>query len=157
MCYFAHLGVRIVDDRRRFPDPTSFAPAIQRYAHDSGLPLDLAAPTPRAFLAKAMAQYQLRFVFRVGHCACDWNDREFTKVKQLVSRLLSAREVKSVAFLFYMIDGPVAESEPSPADSPPSSLDITLPEFSNEGELKDKIFAVRRAAGSFPTTSVRSL
>jgi hypothetical protein len=156
MCYFAHLGVRIVDDRRRFPDPTIFAAAVQQSAIESSLPLDPLKPSPGSFLSRAMTPYQLRFTFRVGHCACDWDTAELTRVRRLVSRLLIAREVKTVAFLFYMIDGALRDSAPS-SDNLPRTIELTNREFATEREMKDRIFVIHRAAGEIPTASLRSL
>lgn len=157
MCYFAHLGVRIVDDQRRFPDPAVFATDIQRSANESGFALEPLIPVSGSFLSRAMASYQLRFTFHVGHCACDWADDEIKRVKQLVSRILTAREVKAVAFLLYMIDGPLAESTPSPPNSPPHSIDVSTKEFVIQRDLRDKISIVRRSAGEVPSTSLRSI
>ncbi|AKF08189.1 hypothetical protein [Sandaracinus amylolyticus] len=155
MCYFAYLAVEIRDDMRAGDVHADVARVV---AASTGVVLDAIAPTKRSTLAAFSKGADALFVFRVGHCACDWGEAEHARTREVVRVVLAARDVRRVRVGRWMIGADVASADPGRGTAAPELHEIDSIELDGVEWSRGVQLVVRRApVPPFPTQTLARL
>jgi hypothetical protein len=116
MCDFPYLGISLKPGADPKAETTQgrkqCVASVCLLARRHGLqPLEV-HPRKGSHLEQLLGRCDLRFTFRVAHCACDWRRPQLEQVRALVTDLFNAAEIREVTFALYFIKGAVDEGTP---------------------------------------------